>query len=155
MIRDHRLCDATSACVIRNFYPPRFSRSSTVVVDVAFQFRVPSRRLAGITRMHQLVLDTVSPVAKLAASMQRGPSRFSQRRTLDASTDHTRLSDVSIGTPNPSSDSSLYHHTLRAHVVAQFPCEFYCQNVVPRCVLTFVYFRPALCFILVYCTTAV
>ena len=105
--------------------------------------------------MHQLVLDTVSPVAKLAASMQRGPSRFSQRRTLDASTDHTRLSDVSIGTPNPSSDSSLYHHTLRAHVVAQFPREFYCQNVVPQCVLTFVYFRPALCFILVYCTTAV
>jgi len=28
--------------------------------------------------------------------------------------------------------------------------QFYCQNVVPQYVSTFIYFRPALCFILVY-----
>ena len=28
--------------------------------------------------------------------------------------------------------------------------QFYCQNVVPKYVLTFKYFRPALCFIFVY-----
>ena len=28
--------------------------------------------------------------------------------------------------------------------------QFYCHNVVPKYVLTFIYFRPALCFIFVY-----